>query len=145
MPAEGGKDSLICDGGYYARRVGLDLGEFNVQTEDGFIIALWHTYNPKDHTAASPPRRAQDEPVVFPKDYLAASSATLCQQQPPGKQKYPVLLVHGLLESAGAYYTNDDDSLAFYLAKFGYDVWLGNNRRGSHPRHQIPSYEDPRM
>ncbi|KAL9030043.1 MAG: hypothetical protein Q9180_006952, partial [Flavoplaca navasiana] len=144
-PTEGGKDPLICDVGYYARRVGLDVEEFNVQTEDGFIIALWHVYNPKNYTAVSPSGRAQDEPIVFPKDYLADSSATLCQQQPPGKQKYPVLLVHGLLQSAGAYCTNDDDSLAFYLAKSGYDVWLGNNRCGFHPRHQMLSYNDPRM
>ncbi|CAO1606469.1 hypothetical protein XANCAGTX0491_009967 [Xanthoria calcicola] len=144
-PTEGGRDPLICDVGYYARRVGLEVEEFNVQTEDGFIIALWHVYNPKDYTAVSPSRRAQDEPVVFPKDYLADSNATLCQQQPPGKQKYPVLLVHGLLQSAGAYCTNDDDSLAFYLAKSGYDVWLGNNRCGFRPRHQMLTYSDPRM
>ncbi|KAL8835117.1 MAG: hypothetical protein Q9176_007111 [Flavoplaca citrina] len=144
-PTAGGKDPLICDVGYYARRVGLDVEEFNVQTEDGFIITLWHVYNPKDYTAVSPSGRAQDEPIVFPKDYLADSSATLCQQQPPGKQKYPVLLVHGLLQSAGAYCTNDDDSLAFYLAKSGYDVWLGNNRCGFQPRHQMLSYNDPRM
>ncbi|KAL8673525.1 MAG: hypothetical protein Q9168_002052 [Polycauliona sp. 1 TL-2023] len=144
-PTEGGKDPLICDVGYYARRVGLDVEEFNVQTEDGFIIALWHVYNPKDYSPMSPSRRAEDEPVVFPKDYLTDSSATLCQQLPPGEQKYPVLLVHGLLQSAGAYCTNDDDSLAFYLAKSGYDVWLGNNRCGFNPRHQMLSYNDPRM
>ncbi|KAL8756768.1 MAG: hypothetical protein Q9199_002725 [Rusavskia elegans] len=144
-PTEGGRDPLICNVGYYAKRVGLDVEEFNVQTEDGFVISLWHVYNPKDYSAASPSRRARDEPVVFPKDYLADSNTTLCQQKPPGKQKYPVLLVHGLLQSASAYCTNDDDSLAFYLAKSGYDVWLGNNRCGFYPRHQMLSYNDPRM
>ncbi|KAL8771102.1 MAG: hypothetical protein Q9209_003273 [Squamulea sp. 1 TL-2023] len=144
-PTEGGKDPLICDVGYYARRVGLDVEEFNVQTEDGFIIALWHVYNPKDYNAASPSHRNQDQPIVFPKDYLGDSSPTLCQQHRPGERKYPVLLVHGLLQSAGAYCTNDDDSLAFYLAKSGYDVWLGNNRCGFEPRHQMLSYNDPRM
>ncbi|KAL8917355.1 MAG: hypothetical protein Q9172_005895 [Xanthocarpia lactea] len=144
-PTEGGKDPLICNVGYYARRVGLDVEEFDVQTEDGFIIALWHIYNPKEYTAVSSAHRTQDEPIVFSKDCPTDSSATVCQQYPVGKQKYPVLLIHGLLQSAGAYCTNDDDSLAFYLAKSGYDVWLGNNRCGFDPKHQMLSYNDPRM
>src|SRR5437667_287666 len=41
VPTEGGKDKLGCDVGYYARRVGLDVEKFKVQTEDGFIITLW--------------------------------------------------------------------------------------------------------
>ena len=45
-PMEGGKDPLICNAAYYARRVGLDIEEFKVQTEDGFIITLWHVYDP---------------------------------------------------------------------------------------------------
>ena len=45
-PMEGGKDPLTCDAAYYARRVGLDIEEFKVQTEDGFIITLWHVYDP---------------------------------------------------------------------------------------------------
>ncbi|KAL8678987.1 MAG: hypothetical protein Q9186_004708 [Xanthomendoza sp. 1 TL-2023] len=144
-PQEGGKDRLICDVSYYARRVGLDVENFSVQTEDGFIIELWHVFNPKDYIPASSTHRSQDDPIVFPNNYLDDSTATLSQQYPPGKQKYPILLVHGLLQSAGAYCTNDDDSLAFYLAKAGYDVWLGNNRCGFRPRHQMLSYNDPRM
>ena len=53
--------------------------------------------------------------------------------------------MHGLLQSAGAYCTNDDDSLAFFLCKSGYDVWLGNNRCGFEPRHTLLQYHDPRM
>ncbi|KAI4181785.1 MAG: hypothetical protein LQ346_006702 [Caloplaca aetnensis] len=145
VPTEGGKDPLICDVGYYARRVGLDVEEFSVHTEDGFIIALWHVYNPKDYTRTSSSHRGRDEPIVFPTAYLDGDNAKPSQQYPPGKRKYPILLVHGLLQSAGAYCTNDDDSLAFYLAKSGYDVWLGNNRCGFRPRHQMLTYNDPRM
>lgn len=36
--------------------------------------------------------------------------------------------MHGLFQSAGVYVTSGTDSLAFVLAKEGYDVWLGNNR-----------------
>ncbi|KAL8926913.1 MAG: hypothetical protein Q9208_002722 [Pyrenodesmia sp. 3 TL-2023] len=145
VPTEGGKDPLVCDVGYYARRVGLDVEEFSVHTEDGFIIALWHIYNPKDYTRTSSSHRGRDIPIVFPKAHLDDDNAKPSQQYPPGKRKYPVLLVHGLLQSAGAYCTNDDDSLAFYLAKSGYDVWLGNNRHGFRPRHQMLTYNDPRM
>ncbi|CAG9944946.1 unnamed protein product [Clonostachys rosea f. rosea IK726] len=48
-------------------------------------------------------------------------------------------------DSAGAYCCNDDASLAFWLCKSGYDVWLGNNRCGFTPRHVLLRYADPRM
>ena len=54
-------------------------------------------------------------------------------------------MIHGLLQSGGAFCCNDDDSLAFYLAKSGYDVWIGNNRCGFTPKHTSLRYEDPRM
>lgn len=45
-------------------------------------------------------------------------------------QRYPVLLMHGLLQSSAAYCTSGPQSLAYTLVKSGYDVWLGNNRCG---------------
>ena len=148
-PTEGGKDPLVCDLGYYARRVGLDAETYEVMTEDGFVIKLVHLYNPKEYTPASPSQCAHGAPVVFPKSFdqcgssndhtvpLSTSSSNKC--------KYPILLIHGLLQSFGAYCTNDDSSLAFYLCKSGYDVWLGNNRCGFHPQHQLLDATDPRM
>ncbi|KAK9466901.1 Alpha/Beta hydrolase protein [Lipomyces arxii] len=59
--------------------------------------------------------------------------------------RYPVLLVHGLLQSAGAFCVNENDSLAFQLCKSGYDVWLGNNRCGFNYKHVEYAYNDPRM
>jgi len=47
VPTEGGPDPLVVDVAYYARRVGLDAEIFEVQTEDGFIIELWHLFNPR--------------------------------------------------------------------------------------------------
>ncbi|OBT80503.1 hypothetical protein VF21_00729 [Pseudogymnoascus sp. 05NY08] len=140
-PTEGGPDPLICDVAYYARRVGLDMEEFKVQTEDGFLIDLWHIYDPTEYTPLPPASRSPLGPSTLP------TSST-----PPGpdpetnrKPKYPILMIHGLLQSAGAYCTNDDASLAFYLCKSGYDVWLGNNRCGFSPQHTLLSYSDPRM
>ena len=149
-PTEGGPDPLVCDLGYYARRVGLDAENYEVMTEDGFVIQLVHLYNPKKHTAASPSQHAHGAPVVFPKpsDHSGSSNnsnATTSSMESTKIDKYPILLMHGLLQSSGAYCTNDDSSLAFHLCKSGYDVWLGNNRCGFHPEHQLLHATDPRM
>ena len=140
IPTEGGPDRLVCDVAYYARRVGLDVEEFKVQTEDGFIITLWHVYNPLEFNPMSESERAARGPDIFTGEGPSRRSHRTSQ-----KPKFPILMIHGLLQSAGAYCTNDDDSLAFYLCKSGYDVWLGNNRCGFRPEHTLLSYSDPRM
>ncbi|KAK0386196.1 hypothetical protein NLU13_6033 [Sarocladium strictum] len=137
-PTEGGKDPIICDVGYYARRVGLDVEPFKVQTEDGFIIDLWHVYDPKEYASLDNESRDQRGPQVF-------EGSRKKFKNPSSKPKFPVLLMHGLLQSSGAYCCNDDDSLAFWLCKSGYDVWLGNNRCGFEPKHAVLKYDDPRM
>ncbi|TQN65593.1 Sterol esterase 2 [Colletotrichum shisoi] len=138
VPTEGGPDPIVCDVGYYARRVGLDVEELQVQTEDGFIIDLWHVYDPEEYTRMSEDDRSDRGPQIF-----TPSKKKL--KDPSQKRKFPVLLIHGLLQSSGAYCTNDEDSLAFYLCKSGYDVWLGNNRCGFKPKHASLEFTDPRM
>ncbi|KAF4983293.1 hypothetical protein FZEAL_1278 [Fusarium zealandicum] len=137
-PTEGGPDPIVCDVAYYARRVGLDVEKFEVQTEDGFLIDLWHVYDPKEYTELEGSTRSQQGPEVFqaPRKKL---------KNPKQKARFPVLLMHGLLQSSGAYCCNDDESLAFWLCKSGYDVWLGNNRCGFDPKHVLLEYSDPRM
>jgi pimeloyl-ACP methyl ester carboxylesterase len=141
VPLEGGPDPLVCDVRYYARRVGLDCEIFEVQTEDGFIIELWHLYNPREYKRTDESQRSPHSPELFPEERSGVAGSQFSE----GDKKYPVLMIHGLLQSAGAYCTNDDDSLAFFLAKSGYDVWLGNNRCGFKPRHVTLQYGDPRM
>jgi pimeloyl-ACP methyl ester carboxylesterase len=138
-PTEGGRDPIKCDVSYYARRVGLDVEPFHVQTEDGFIIDLWHVFDPKEYTKLSPEERDQQGPDVF------QSGSKKKLRDPNARRKFPVLLMHGLLQSSGAYCCNDDESLAFWLCKSGYDVWLGNNRCGFEPKHSTLTYSDPRM
>ncbi|KAI5459829.1 Alpha/Beta hydrolase protein [Mariannaea sp. PMI_226] len=137
-PTEGGHDPIVCDVGYYARRVGLDVEAFEVQTEDGFLIDLWHVYDPKEYTKLDESARSQKGPNIPP-------SSTKKLKNPDANRKFPVLLMHGLLQSSGAFCCNDDESLAFWLCKSGYDVWLGNNRCGFKPKHVLLDYEDPRM
>ncbi|KAH7086831.1 Alpha/Beta hydrolase protein [Paraphoma chrysanthemicola] len=143
VPLEGGPDPLKCDVRLYARRVGLDCEIFDVQTEDGFIIELWHLYDPRNYKRTEQSQRTPQSPEIFPEN--STSHGASGSQYADGEKKYPVLMIHGLLQSAGAYCTNDDDSLAFFLAKSGYDVWLGNNRCGFKPRHVLLQYDDPRM
>jgi pimeloyl-ACP methyl ester carboxylesterase len=144
VPTEGGPDPLCVDVGYYARRVGLDVEIFDVQTEDGFIIELWHIFTPREYTQRPSADRRMHGPNTFETSPIDSGFADT-QPFPETNKKYPVLMIHGLLQSAGAFCCNDDDSLAFYLAKSGYDVWLGNNRCGFHPRHTLLDHKDPRM
>ncbi|KAL1903341.1 hypothetical protein Sste5346_000627 [Sporothrix stenoceras] len=148
-PTAGGPDPLIPDVAHYARRVGLDVEAFEVQTEDGFIIDLWHIIDPNEDTPRLAEARKNRGPgLLFDEttaDERAATEREMLNESRPKKPKFPVLLVHGLLQSAGAYCVSDDDSLAFYLCKSGYDVWLGNNRCGFQPRHAVLHPSDPRM
>jgi pimeloyl-ACP methyl ester carboxylesterase len=138
VPTEGGPDPLVCDVGWYARSVGLDCETVEVQTEDGFIIELWHLFNPRTAKPVPSGERQLHSPDIF----RTESNGLPADQN---LRKYPVLLIHGLLQSSGAYCCTDDDSLAFYLAKSGLDVWLGNNRCGFNPRHTMLEATDPRM
>lgn len=147
VPTEGGLDPIVCDVGYYARRVGLDVEKFRVQTEDGFIIELWHVFNPKEYVPLEPQMRDHKKPEVVTQDQVSDGDlpGACAKQFQDGNRRYPVLLMHGLLQSSGAYCTNDEDSLAFFLCKSGYDVWLGNNRCGFNPEHTLLKPNDPRM
>ena len=146
-PTEGGPDPLRCDLPYYARRVGLDAELFEVRTEDDFLIDLWHLYNPKEKDASPTSQRGPRDPEVFgdANGTHPTSEAEPAKSTAGPHSRYPVLLIPGLLQSAGSYCSNDDDSLAFLLCKSGFDVWLGNNRCGFKPRHTLLKSSDPRM
>ncbi|KAG9238255.1 triacylglycerol lipase [Amylocarpus encephaloides] len=139
VPTEGGKDPLVNDLAYYAGRVGLEVEELKVQTEDGFLLSLHHVFDPKECIAMSERQRAARGPEVFTD---RGPSRPLDQSRMP---KFPVLMVHGMLQSAGTFCSHDDNSLAFYLCKSGYDVWLGTNRCGFQPEHAFLKSTDPRM
>ncbi|KKZ61603.1 hypothetical protein EMCG_03849 [[Emmonsia] crescens] len=138
-PLEGGQDSLVCNISYYARRVGLDAETYRVQTEDGAVITLWHLYNPKEYTTL----HFSDRDCIGPPSTLQTPKADPQSRPTDGDRKYPILMLPGLFQSAGTFCTNDDDSLAFFLAKSGYDIWLGSNRYGFHPEHISLSPSDP--
>ena len=143
-PLEGGPDQLVRDIRYYARRMGLDAEEFQIQTEDGFIISLFRVYDPSEYEAV-PSQEGQRSKPEISTNTVGEQHDSVRKQYKEVQHRYPVLLVHGLLQSGGAYCTNDDDSLAFLLCKSGYDVWVGNNRCGFKPEHSLLQPHDPRM
>jgi hypothetical protein len=53
--------------------------------------------------------------------------------------------MHGLMQSSGAFCVNDESSLAFFLCKSGFDVWLGNNRGYFKPKHQTLKPSNPKF
>lgn len=144
-----GKDKLLCDIGYYARRIGLDVDTFLVETEDGFLLELHHVFDPQDLPYYPDPpadSSSKSESEITPEGRSRIPHSTLRRRNGrPGRRKCPVLLVHGLLQSAGAFCVNDEDSIAFFLVKSGYDVFLGNNRCGMNPRHTVLKCSDPKM
>jgi hypothetical protein len=90
---------------YYAKRVGLRIREEEVQTEDGFILKIQRVIDPED------PPESWAKPTTA-EDYNQE------EEKEKKKPRYPVLLVHGLLQSSGAYCSNEERSLAFYLTKW---------------------------
>lgn len=50
------------------------------------------------------------------------------------QDRHPMLLLHGLLQSSGSFASGGRKSLAYFLHQSGFDVWMGNNRCGFHPR-----------
>ncbi|XP_063540036.1 lipase 1-like [Cydia strobilella] len=59
----------------------------------------------------------------------------------PGKIKGPVLLLHGIVDSADSFIVRGTKSLAITMANKGYDVWAGNTRGNKYSRRHI--YLDP--
>ncbi|KAI5310315.1 hypothetical protein KEM55_008569, partial [Ascosphaera atra] len=129
-PLAGGKDDLNRDIGYYAKRVGLNAERYRVLTRDGYILELWHVYNPKEYV----PRKEEERGTTLVPPTRSSN-----------KRKYPILMISGLLQHIGTYCANDDASLAFYLSKIGYDIWLGGNRCGFIPEHMRLSPRETRF
>lgn len=102
---------------YYANLLGLNLRRYNIKTKDGFIIALY--------------RLSQNQPEA---------PANVARQD-----RKPVLLVHGLMQSSASFLTSGYKSLAYFLVSNNFDVWLGNNRCGFHPKHEKYSPNDHEM
>ncbi|KAH8115772.1 alpha/beta-hydrolase [Phellopilus nigrolimitatus] len=111
-------EKCVKDVHYYARTAGagFDIIEEEVETEDGFHLRIHRVVNPR-HKA-----------------------------QTNGKGGYPVLILHGLFQSSGAFVTSEERSLAFWLSEHGgYQVFLGNTRGVFNMGHKAFGRDDPRF
>lgn len=76
---------------YYARECGFDVVEQEVETKDGYRLKVF-----KVVCLAKRGRRGRDR-----------------------RGGFPVLVQHGLFQSAGSFVTSEERSLAFWLAGHG--------------------------
>lgn len=97
---------LVPDLKYYYKQYNIEIEEFEVETEDGFIIDLWHLKHDEQSTKEG--NEHQD--------------------------MHPILMLHGLLQSSGSFASSGRKSLAYFLHQSGFDIWLGNNRCGFKPK-----------
>lgn len=87
---------------------GYSFQEHFVKTRDGYILSLFRI---PGKLVEAREIRAQRQNGKF-----------------STKTAPPVLLVHGIQDSADAWVVNDEESPAFILSNAGYDVWLANFR-----------------
>ncbi|KAJ3351416.1 hypothetical protein HDU83_008918 [Entophlyctis luteolus] len=86
---------------WYIEAAGYECETRVATTRDGFVLQLDRIVVPSAPNGAAPQAK---------------------------NSKTPVVLLHGLFQSAGVFVTCGSQSLAFHLADRGYDVWLANNR-----------------
>lgn len=55
----------------------------------------------------------------------------------PGDRTRPVLLMHGILDSADTFMIRGNTSMVAVLANTGYDVWVGNERGNRYSRRHV--------
>lgn len=97
----------------------LKASDSFVHSLDSFQVrdyALAHGFGYEEHYAITADKHILHLHRIFDPKKLESSHFS------------PLIIQHGLFQSSGVFVTNEHDSMAFYFAEQGYDVWLGNNR-----------------
>lgn len=113
------------------RARGFGVEEYDVITEDGYILNVQRVINP----LVDPVYRAKKRPVLIQPgisttsvDYVISSLYARPVPWPPVNQSEAEADADEVFESAADEDRKHPRSLAMYLANRGYDVYLGNNR-----------------
>ncbi|CAH0591707.1 unnamed protein product [Chrysodeixis includens] len=102
------------------RAAGYPIEKHRVTTQDGYVLQMHRI--PAGRRSA---RRTGD---------------------PSAKGKKAILIVHGLIGSSGDFVImGPERSLAYLLADYGYDVWLGNLRGTVYSTHRNLTRNDPKF
>ncbi|XP_026736895.1 lipase 1-like [Trichoplusia ni] len=102
------------------RAAGYPIEKHRVTTQDGYVLQMHRI--PAGRRSA---RRTGD---------------------PGAKGKKAILIVHGLIGSSGDFVImGPERSLAYLLADYGYDVWLGNLRGTVYSTHRNLTRSDPKF
>jgi lysosomal acid lipase/cholesteryl ester hydrolase len=136
-PAKWAKERIVNDPAYYAEGAGVKLEDLVVETEDGFLLKCVPAFLPFPirlfantqsvllvHGClilASPlqPLISLSISLLL---YLFISRLQRVVARNPkihsdGRGGFPVLIMHGLFQSAGSFITSEERSLAFWLAQ----------------------------
>jgi len=86
---------------------GFNFENHTVTTEDGYVLEMHRLY------------------------------ANLSQPLPENATRPVLMLQHGLVATSETFVMSGNESQAFYFAREGYDVWLGNNRESLYGRKHV--------
>ncbi|KAL4510601.1 hypothetical protein ABPG72_004755 [Tetrahymena utriculariae] len=114
-------------------KLGYNFEEYFVETEDGFIISIHRVRAKKDSESEASQKFFSNETSIN------MNMETLQQLQ----KKNPILMGHGLGGSSDTFNRNvEEKSLAYFLARNGYDVFIMNSRGNKYSnQHKIYSRE----
>jgi len=128
------------------RTEGFECKVYSCKTKDGCqlqLLRMIYTGTTKHHATKLPSEKKVNYFKEIENDGdLTAQFEEILKESQTLHNKPVVFLQHGLLEAMTVFVLHKD-SLAFQLARQGFDVWLGNNRTSWFgQQHLITKYEE---
>lgn len=136
--------AIIVDIYHYLRNVNWRISNLWQRSHQGWIFHPWESYEDLMRDCGI----VIENHIVKTQDgyHLALHRLRSIKSESGQGERGPVLLQHGLFQTCLPFILMKERSLAVYLLKHGYDVWLGNNRGNLRSRaHDTLSPSDARF